>query len=187
MLRPSRSSLFVPGNRAADREGGDQGAREEGAGRQREGQRLRDRADSRRPRGRGVPRAGQRHAAEGRDAGGHARARRDARAAGVPYPTISSWWNIKDLEGLERDATWNRQLGYRGQTVMHPTHVPIVNAVFTPSADEIAFHRGLIEAMEEAQRRGIAAVTYKGDMVDEAMLKTSRELLDFARSIGLQA
>ena len=108
----------------------------------------------------------------------------DARAAGVPYPTISSWWTIKDLAGLERDAMWNRQLGYRGQTVMHPTHVPIVNAVFTPSADEIAFHRGLIEAMEEAQRRGIAAVTYKGDMVDEAMLKTSRELLDFARSIG---
>src|SRR2546426_374815 len=29
----------------------------------------------------------------------------DARAAGVKYPTISSWWNIKDLEGLERDAT----------------------------------------------------------------------------------
>src|SRR4029453_18286269 len=45
----------------------------------------------------------------------------DARAAGVQYPTISSWWNIKDLEGLERDAKWNRQLGYRGQTVMHPS------------------------------------------------------------------
>ena len=68
----------------------------------------------------------------------------DARAAGVQYPTISSWWNIKDLEGLERDAKWNRQLGYRGQTVMHPSHVPIVNAVFTPSAEEIAFHKGLI-------------------------------------------
>jgi len=104
----------------------------------------------------------------------------DARAAGVQYPTISSWWNIKDLEGLERDAKWNRQLGYRGQTVMHPSHVPIVNAVFTPSEEEIAFHKGLIEAMEDAQRQGIAAVTYKGDMVDEAMLKTSRELLDFA-------
>ena len=110
----------------------------------------------------------------------------DARAAGVQYPTISSWWNIKDLEGLERDAKWNRQLGYRGQTVMHPSHVPIVNAVFTPSEEEIAFHKGLIEAMEDAQRKGIAAVTYKGDMVDEAMLKTSRELLDFARSIGVK-
>src|SRR5437773_361935 len=83
----------------------------------------------------------------------------DARAAGVQYPTISSWWNIKDLEGLERDAKWNRQLGYRGQTVMHPSHVPIVNAVFTPPEEEIAFHKGLTEAMQDAQRKGIAAVT----------------------------
>jgi citrate lyase subunit beta / citryl-CoA lyase len=109
----------------------------------------------------------------------------DARAAGILYPTISSWWNIKDLEGLERDARWNRQLGYRGQTVMHPSHVPIVNRVFTPSAEEIDFFKGLIQAMEEAEKKGIAAVTYKGDMVDEAMVKTAREMLDFAASIGL--
>jgi citrate lyase subunit beta / citryl-CoA lyase len=109
----------------------------------------------------------------------------DARAAGILYPTISSWWNIKDLEGLERDARWNRQLGYRGQTVMHPSHVPIVNRVFTPTTDEIEFYKGLIEAMKDAERRGIAAVTYKGDMVDEAMVKTAREMLSFASSIGL--
>ena len=109
----------------------------------------------------------------------------DARAAGIQYPTISSWWNIKDLEGLERDARWNRQLGYRGQTVMHPSHVPIVNRVFTPATDEIEFYKGLIEAMKDAERKGIAAVTYKGDMVDEAMVKTAREMLSFASSIGL--
>ena len=110
----------------------------------------------------------------------------DARAAGIQYPTISSWWNIKDLEGLERDAGWNRQLGFRGMTVMHPTHVPIVNKVFTPSAEEIAFYKGLIQAMEEAEKKGIAAVTYKGDMVDEAMLKTARAMLEFAKSVGLE-
>lgn len=111
----------------------------------------------------------------------------DARAAGILYPTISSWWTIKDLEGLERDARWNRQLGYRGQTVMHPSHVPIVNRVFTPTADEIAHYEGLIDAMEDAQRKGVAAVTYRGDMVDEAMVKTAREMLDFARSIGARS
>jgi len=106
----------------------------------------------------------------------------DCRAAGIQYPTVSSWWNIKDLEGLEKDARWNRQLGFRGQTVMHPSHVPIVNRVFTPSAEEIAYFEGLIQAMEDARKRGIAAVTYKGDMVDEAMVKTAREMLALARS-----
>jgi citrate lyase subunit beta/citryl-CoA lyase len=70
---------------------------------------------------------------------------------------------------------------------MHPSHVPIVNKVFTPSAEEIAFYQGLIQAMEEAEKKGIAAVTYKGDMVDEAMLKTAREMLAFAKSIGLES
>ena len=41
--------------------------------------------------------------------------------------------------------------------------------------------------MEEAGQKGIAAVTYQGDMVDEAMVKTSRELLAFARDIGVKA
>ena len=109
----------------------------------------------------------------------------DCRAAGILYPTISSWWNIKDLAGLEQDALWNRQLGFRGQTVMHPSHVPIVNRVFTPSSEEIAFYRGLIDAMDEAVKKGVAAVTYQGDMVDEAMVKTAREMLEFARSIGV--
>ncbi|MBW2061508.1 MAG: CoA ester lyase [Deltaproteobacteria bacterium] len=109
----------------------------------------------------------------------------DARAAGIQYPTISSWWDIKDLEGLERDARLNRQLGFRGQTVIHPTHVPVVNKVFSPTADEIAFYKGLIKALEEAEKKGTAAVVYEGDMIDYAMAKTAREMLEFAGSIGL--
>lgn len=108
----------------------------------------------------------------------------EARAAGIQYPTVSSWWDIKDLVGLERDARFNRSLGFRGQTVMHPTHVPIVNEVFTPSVEEIAFYKGLIEALEEAEKKGTAAVVYQGDMIDYAMAKTAREMLEFAKSIG---
>ncbi len=99
---------------------------------------------------------------------------------------ISSWWDIKDLDGLERDARLNRQLGYRGQVVIHPSHVPVVNKVFTPSSDEVSFCQGLIKAVEEANTKGTSAVVYKGDMVDTAMVKTAREMLEFADSIGLE-
>lgn len=111
----------------------------------------------------------------------------DARAAGILYPTVSSWWDIRDLEGLERDARMNRSLGFRGQVVMHPTHVEIVNRVFSPSAEEIAYYQGLLAAFEQAVAGGSAAVLYQGDMIDYAMAETARELLDLARSIGLQA
>jgi len=110
----------------------------------------------------------------------------DARAAGIQYPIISSWWDIKDLDGLEQDARLNRSLGFRGQTVIHPSHVPIVNKVFTPSVDEVAYYKGLIEALEEAEREGTAALVYEGEMIDYAMAKTAREMLTFAESIGLE-
>ncbi len=107
----------------------------------------------------------------------------DARAACVEYPMVSSWWDIRDLDGLRADAALNRRFGFRGMVVMHPSHVPIVNETFTPNEAELAHARGLIEAMEAAEREGSAAVTYEGDMVDYAMVTTARELLDLAAAI----
>ena len=49
--------------------------------------------------------------------------------------------------------------------LIHPSHVPIVNEIFTPTAEEIAHWQGLLEAMDQSRREGTAAVTYAGDMV----------------------
>ena len=109
----------------------------------------------------------------------------DAQAAGVRFPMVTSWWNVSDLEGLEQDARFNRQLGFRRQTVIHPSHVPIVNEIFTPSEAEIVYYKGMIAALEEGEASGTAAVVYRGDMIDYAMAETAREVLAFAESIGL--
>jgi citrate lyase subunit beta/citryl-CoA lyase len=109
----------------------------------------------------------------------------EARAAGIAYPLIASWFDIADLDGLRADTRLNRRLGYTGQLIIHPSHVPIVNETFTPTAEEIAYHQGLLAAMEAAEHQGIAAVTYAGTMVDIAMVKTSRQLLALARTIGV--
>jgi citrate lyase subunit beta/citryl-CoA lyase len=109
----------------------------------------------------------------------------DAQAAGIRFPMVTSWWNVGDLEGLERDARLNRRLGFRGQAVIHPSHVPVVNEVFTPSEEEVAYYKGMIAAIEQAEASGTAAVLYRGNMVDYAMAATAREMLAFAESIGL--
>ena len=108
----------------------------------------------------------------------------EARAAGVVYPLIASWFDISDLEGLRTDVQLNRRLGYTGQVLIHPSHVPTVNEVLTPTPEEIAYHQGLLAAMAAAEQRGTAAVTYEGAMVDIAMLKTSQQVLALARAIG---
>lgn len=108
-----------------------------------------------------------------------------ARAAGLTYPLMASWFEIADLEGLRADALLNRQLGYSGQVVIHPAHIPVVNEVFTPTAESIAYYQGLLATMEEAERQGTAAVSYHGAMVDIAMVKTAQQVLAFARALGL--
>jgi citrate lyase subunit beta / citryl-CoA lyase len=107
----------------------------------------------------------------------------EARAAGLAYPLMASWFNVTDLEGLRADAWLNRQLGYSGQVVIHPTHVPVVNEVFTPTPEDIAYYQGLLAAMADAERQGTAAVTYQGAMVDIAMVKTAQQMLALARTM----
>jgi citrate lyase subunit beta / citryl-CoA lyase len=110
----------------------------------------------------------------------------DVRAAGIAYPLGGrGWWDIRDLEGLRTEAVRTRQLGYTGMLLIHPSHVPIVNEVFTPTEGEIEHWKALVAAMEQSEREGRAAVTYKGMMVDIAHAKSARDMLRWAKDLGV--
>jgi citrate lyase subunit beta / citryl-CoA lyase len=70
--------------------------------------------------------------------------------------------------------------------LIHPSHVAPVNQIFTPSIEELAYYRGLLDAMEKAEQQGTAAVAYQGAMVDIAMVKTAQQMLEFAQAVGVQ-
>lgn len=109
----------------------------------------------------------------------------DSRAAGVPYPLTGGWFDIRNLDGLRAAARQAKQLGYTGMHLIHPSHVPVVNEVFTPTKEEIAQWQGLVKAMEERKGQGGAAVTYQGNMVDIAHEETARAMLEMARELGV--
>jgi citrate lyase subunit beta/citryl-CoA lyase len=90
-----------------------------------------------------------------------------ARAAGV-HPLTALWERIRDLDGLETFTVDSRRMGFRGQVVLHPTHVPVVNRVYTPDAAGIDFYRGLLEAYEAAEAAGLGAVMYGDIHIDKA-------------------
>jgi citrate lyase subunit beta/citryl-CoA lyase len=100
-----------------------------------------------------------------------------ARAAGVPNPIVGLWTDIKDLEGLRAFALQGRGLGYDGMVVIHPSHVAIANEIFGTTEAELQRYERLLEAMQEAETRGSAAVMFDGHMVDIATLETARERL----------
>jgi citrate lyase subunit beta / citryl-CoA lyase len=101
----------------------------------------------------------------------------EARAAGIKYPLYCGWMNIRNLEGLEEDARRNRALGYAGALVIHPSHVPVMNQVFSLTSDEIERYRRLLKVYEAAEAEGVAAVDFEGELVDAAMARTAREAL----------
>lgn len=110
----------------------------------------------------------------------------DARAANIPYPMGGrGWWDIQDLDGLRAEAIRTRAFGYSGMLLIHPSHVAIVNEVFTPSNEEIAHWKELIAAVEKCEAEGSSVVVINGMMVDTAHVKAARDLLQWARELGV--
>lgn len=99
------------------------------------------------------------------------------RAAGLDFPLVGLWQEPSDLAGMRRFAEANRNIGFRGQVLIHPSHVPIANEVYSPSTQEYEFYSGMIAAFGEAEAKGIAAVTYEGHHIDYAHVKTAREVV----------
>ena len=100
-----------------------------------------------------------------------------ARAAGVENP-ITGLVTALDTDQVERFALQSRVLGYAGMLVIHPTHVPIANAAFSPSAEEVAWAEEALAtyAQAEADGRG-ATLDSRGTMVDAAHVETAELLL----------
>ncbi|PRX59587.1 citrate lyase subunit beta/citryl-CoA lyase [Nonomuraea fuscirosea] len=105
----------------------------------------------------------------------------DIRAAGAPCPVAGLWTTIGDLDGLRAFAEQNRSLGYEGMMAIHPSHIPVINEAFSPGPDDLARYARLIATVEEAQARGAGAITFEGEMVDEAMAARARAALHRAQ------
>lgn len=93
--------------------------------------------------------------------------------------------DLNDLERLEEEAIFARQLGYRGKMLIHPRQVEVVNRVFAPSAVEIAQARRLVEAHTANQAAGAGAFELDGKMVDMPLVRAAEHILEKARLAGL--
>jgi citrate lyase subunit beta/citryl-CoA lyase len=100
-----------------------------------------------------------------------------ARAAGLPHVVLGLWQSVQDLEGLRRFARENAQLGYGGQVVIHPSHVPVVNEEYALSGAEVDRYRAMVAAYDDAVGRGEGAVMFRGEHIDLAHVQHARQLL----------
>ena len=93
--------------------------------------------------------------------------------------------NFKDQDGFKREAESSRRLGYLGKSCIHPTQVPLANAVFRPSDAEIAHSLQVVAAARDAAAKGVGAFTVNGRMVDAPFIRRAEAILALAQKLNL--
>jgi len=83
--------------------------------------------------------------------------------------------DFRDLSGLRARAELVRRAGYRGMLAIHPDQVDVINAAFTPSADELAAAREIVDLFAASPDAG--TIGYRGAMLDRPHLARARALL----------
>jgi len=76
------------------------------------------------------------------------------------------FFNIKDLDGLEKDCLLAKEMGFDGKQVIHPSQIEIVNKIFSPSEEEILWAEKVISQYEPAMRKGIGVISVDGEMIE---------------------
>ncbi|MSQ50093.1 MAG: CoA ester lyase [Betaproteobacteria bacterium] len=73
---------------------------------------------------------------------------------------------ISDAQLLTRVANDSRQLGFTGSIAVNPKQIPVFNAAFGVSDEEVTWATEVLEVFAKAVKEGRAAVGHKGKMID---------------------
>lgn len=79
------------------------------------------------------------------------------------------------LDGL----TW----GFDGKTLIHPAQIAVANRIFTPTAEEVAWARAVIEAFAAPENAGKGAIRVSGQMVELLHLQDARRIMAIAERL----
>ncbi len=105
-----------------------------------------------------------------------------SRAAGARPPLDSPYMiDIKDRDGLKKDAGRARNLGFQGKLCVHPIQVDVVNDVFSPNQAEIDMATRVLTAYEAAIKEGKGVVQLDGKLVDPPVVERARQIMQWKK------
>jgi len=92
----------------------------------------------------------------------------------------SVWNNFRDVEGFEKEALQGRQMGFDGKTLIHPSQVEPATRLFSPSADEVARARLIVDTFAMPQNLQSNVLDINGEMIERLHLEQALQLLQKA-------
>jgi len=98
-------------------------------------------------------------------------------AAAAKVPAIETIHvDFRNAEVLRKDTEIARRDGFTGRLAIHPAQVPVINAVFTPTQEQIEKAKSIIAAF--AAQPGAGTVGIDGKMYDRPHLSRAQALLE---------
>ena len=85
--------------------------------------------------------------------------------------------DINDIDGLIEETRRIAKMGFDGKGAIHPEQVRYINECFMPSEEEIEYAKRVMQAIEEAKKKGLGAVSLDGRMIDEPVVKRAERIL----------
>jgi len=105
-------------------------------------------------------------------------------AASAHVQSIDGVWpDFRDEEGLRRDAIQAKRLGFSGKSTFHPGQIDLINELFSPTAEEVAYAEAVIAAFEEAQAAGQGSVALGGQLIDRPIVERARRVLQLHATV----
>lgn len=108
----------------------------------------------------------------------YARSRVVHAAAGAGIDVIDvPWLDLADETGLRQEAEASARLGFTGKGSIHPRQIPVINKIFSPSAEQIAYARKVVAAFAKADT-GLVVVDNK--LIELPVLRSMKRILAVA-------
>jgi citrate lyase subunit beta/citryl-CoA lyase len=97
-------------------------------------------------------------------------------AAAARVPALDTVYvDFRNEAGLRRECKEARRDGFAGKLAIHPGQVPVINAVFTPTAEAVANAQAVVDAFAAASGAGVVGIG--GVMYDRPHLAKAQQLL----------
>ena len=100
-----------------------------------------------------------------------------SRAAGLEPPIDTVWIHLQEADALRESVLRSLRMGFQGRLCIHPDQVRVVNAIFTPSAEDAARAQRVVDAFKQAEANGLAAIQVDGVFVDYPIVYRAQRLL----------
>ena len=114
----------------------------------------------------------------------YARQRLHVECVAARIISVDCPYTFADAAGAEADSRAARAMGYVAKSAVNPAHVAAINAVMTPSSEEVRRARHMVKAFEAARAKGLDRVEVDGLVVEMPTYLSAQRLLARARALG---